>query len=110
MRISQIMFLLAVYTAIAAEEQWARSLEKQGVVIETRKVSGSDYKEFRATMTVKASLQKSLLVMQDFAGYKSWMKDCKESRRVYSCAKADCRPTNEINSSSFSMTFIYWPS
>lgn len=82
MRISQFMFLFAVSTAIAAEEPWARSLEKQGIVIETRKVSGSDHKEFRATMAVKASLQKSLLVMQDFAGYKSWMKDCKESRRV----------------------------
>ncbi|WP_041948419.1 START domain-containing protein [Turneriella parva] len=82
MRISSLLPFLALAAAIFAEEPWIRSLEKAGIVIETRKVSGSDYKEFRATMRVNASLQKSLAVMQDFNGYKSWMKDCKESRRL----------------------------
>jgi len=82
LRISQVLFLFGISAAAIADEPWARTLDKHGVVIETRKVLGSDYKEFRATMTVKANLQKSLAVMQDFAGYKKWMKDCKESRRI----------------------------
>lgn len=95
------MVWLAVTTALCAEEPWARSLEKQGVVIETRKVSGSDYKEFRATMIVNANLAKSLAVMQDFSGYKRWMKDCKESRRL-----AELSPSSGI---VYSLQSAPWP-
>lgn len=61
---------------------WKKALSKNGITIETRAVSGSDYKEFKATMIAKTTLKKAIAVMEDIPGYAGWMKDCKEARQL----------------------------
>lgn len=68
--------------AILSDAGWQRNLEKDGIVIETRPVAGSAYKEFKATMIAKTTLARVLVVMQDIKGYVEWMKDCKEAKRI----------------------------
>lgn len=61
---------------------WKQNLEKNGVLIETRAVSGSAYKEFRATMNARTTMAKVVAAMNDIPGYARWMQDCKEARRL----------------------------
>lgn len=79
-----IAFLFAAVSLSAAfgDSAWQRKTEKDGIVIETRTVPGSDFREFRASMRAKTSLEKAVAVMEDIPGYTGWMKDCKEARRI----------------------------
>ncbi|MFO1470832.1 MAG: START domain-containing protein [Turneriella sp.] len=65
---------------VISEDGWKRGLEKNGIMIETRSIPGSAYKEFKARMVVKAKLSKAISIMEDIPGYTGWMKDCKEAR------------------------------
>lgn len=93
--------LLASTGFFSADPDWKTSVVKEGITIETRPVSGSAYKEFRARMVLKSTLEKANQVMQDIPGYTRWMKDCKEARRI-----AQLSPTSGI---IYSLQSAPWP-
>ena len=98
-------YLFACFTIFIAVTpvlpDWTTNLEKNGIRIETRAVSGSAYKEFRATMTAKTSMAKVQEVMQDIPAYATWMKDCKEARRI--------RKNSENSGVVYSLQATPWP-
>lgn len=81
----RILFSLALalwQSQVFSDAAWHAGLNKNGIRIETRAVSGSAYKQFRATMLVRADIARAIAVMEDFAGYVKWMKDCKTARHL----------------------------
>lgn len=77
-----VVATLLLFLFITNIPAWERKLHRDGIVVDVRAVSGSDFKEFRARMRVKSNLAKAVAVMRDIAGYTRWMKDCKEAREI----------------------------
>ncbi len=79
---SPIVMLLVVFAISQGLSSWERKLNRDGIVVDVRSVPGSDFKEFKARMRVKSTLERATEVMRDIPGYARWMKDCKEAREV----------------------------
>lgn len=103
----RLFFLCATFAVaclgatVFAQNVWKTSLVRDGITIETRPVAGSAFKEFRATMVSKTSLEKASQVMQDISGYTRWMKDCKEAKRIETIS-----PTSGV---IYSLQSTPWP-
>ena len=78
------MFLINLFLTIvlffspALEEfTWEKRLEKDDIIIYTRHVKESNFKEFLAEATMKGSIDEFVDIFTDIENYPSWMPDCK---------------------------------
>ncbi len=71
-----LMISLHVYSQIA----WAIDKDKEGVKVYTRVEEHSEFKSFKAVMTVAASMDEILKILKDADGYSKWYGFTKTSR------------------------------
>ena len=71
-------FILPVW----GKEEWKKEFSKNGVVVYTRAVSGSDIKEFRGICTINADIETVNNALSDIPNLASWMPDCLVSKIV----------------------------
>lgn len=80
---------------------WQLSKSKNQISVYTRKVDYSNYKEFRAEMTVTSKPEAIVTFLQNIDGYKEWLPDCLESRKLDQTST-----TEQIN---YLVTDVPWP-
>ncbi|HOT44166.1 MAG TPA: START domain-containing protein [Spirochaetota bacterium] len=71
------LFITSV--APAQENNWTLKKNRKGIQVYTRDVPGSDFKEFRATIVVEATMAGVLKLMEDIRSYPLWFPKLKES-------------------------------
>ena len=59
------------------EEEWKKDLEKDDIIIYTRHIEGSKFKEFLAEASMNGTIDKFIEVFTDIEAYPNWMPDCK---------------------------------
>jgi hypothetical protein len=65
------LLLLLLLSPLHAEE-WRLESDEEGIRISTRKVEGSEIRQFRAETQVPSSIDRVLAVYDDFARYPEW--------------------------------------
>lgn len=68
--------------AYATSGDWRMDRDKDGIQVYTRAVEDSALREFRAEMTVEASVEEALRLLDDTDNLVNWLADCKKSKRV----------------------------
>ena len=68
---SWLLFIL-MFQNVLAQEDWEMVKEEDGIKVYTKPVSTSDFKAFKATMTIDESIQSFLSVLYDIEGLTSW--------------------------------------
>lgn len=61
---------------------WDLEKEKNGITVHTREVEGSELKEFRGKIKLKADLNTVVSLIEDNPNYVTWFKDCKHAEAV----------------------------
>ena len=64
------------------DPEWKLEKNKKGVVVYTRTIPGSFYKEFKGVTTIKCSMSTIMAVFRDIPGFTEWMHDCIESTNL----------------------------
>ena len=78
-----IFFVLAFSAPLyAVEYPWQLKKTTEGISVYTRKVEGSPILEFKATVTVNASVAKIIPLFEDVKGLTSWYYQCVHSGLV----------------------------
>lgn len=75
-----MIFMSSEVLGQGASSSWALTKHEAGVQVFTRKIEGSNYKEFKATTVVDADLTTCVAVMHDVSHYNEWMCDTKASK------------------------------
>lgn len=61
---------------------WKTVKIKDGIVVKTRPVEGSGFKEFQGVTQIKTSLASLIALLDDTSAYTLWMPNCTEARVV----------------------------
>jgi hypothetical protein len=64
------------------DEAWEKAIDKDGVVISTRPVDSTDFKEFLAETQMRGTIEKFKEILLDIERYHKWMPDCKSAEVV----------------------------
>jgi hypothetical protein len=64
------------------DTEWKLEKNKNGVSVYTRNITGSSYKEFKAVVTVSASLSTVVSVFKNTNGFIEWMDKCIEASQL----------------------------
>ena len=73
MKIYMLLFLL---THALFASQWHLDKEKDGIVVYTREVEGSDFLEFKGVVEVNASVDAVVAFLYDIPRTSEWIHDC----------------------------------
>ncbi len=81
------MILLLILTFIlnplvANDHEWKKSLDKDEILIYTRKINASKFDEFRAETRMSGSINKFRQIITDIDNYHEWLPDCKSAEIV----------------------------
>ncbi len=76
------LFALLLASPWLLADEWETRLEKNSVVVETRKLEGSNYEEFRAFTVVDVNVASALALLRDSDACTAWVFRCKESRTL----------------------------
>jgi len=60
-------------------DDWKKSLEKDGIVIYTRKLKSSPFKEFLAEAEMNGTIANFKNIISDIDQYNQWMPDCRSA-------------------------------
>jgi len=71
------------------DNDWKKSLDKDEIVIYTRKVESSSVKEFLAKAEMKGNIFTFREIMTDVENYNSWMPDVKSAEVIEEISKID---------------------
>lgn len=74
---SWLLFIL-MFQNVLAQEDWELVKEENGIKVYTKPVSTSDFKAFKATMTIDESVHAFLSVIHDIDGLVSWGYNLKD--------------------------------
>jgi len=75
------MLLIACNGMIAAaQEAWKLETDKEGIKVYSKTSEGSDFKSFKAQMTVKGSIHAFAAVLQDIDNMKDWGYSLKSTK------------------------------
>ena len=66
------LLLILMFQNGLAQENWKMEKEEDGIKVYTKPVSTSEFKAFKATMTIDESIQSFLSVIYDIDGLPSW--------------------------------------
>lgn len=81
--------MLSVFINPIFAQNWSLAKDKNGVKVYTRKIDGWGIKEYKATMTIKASLKKVIGTLKDVPGRYKWLHNTVEIREV-------ARPNSDV--------------
>lgn len=73
-------FISLVFSPWTLAAEWESRLDKDGVVVESRRQEGAKYEEFRAYTLVESNVASALALLQDTTACTEWVFRCKESR------------------------------
>lgn len=70
-----VLMILVCLSAhcLAKESEWVKKLDKDGIIVYTSKVEGSELDAFRATVEVESSLSAIVALLRDYDHYPKWM-------------------------------------
>jgi hypothetical protein len=85
----------------AEDTDWQISKSKKLILLYTRKVSYSDYKEFKGEMIVASNPEAIVKYLRNIDDYKDWLPDCLESKKLDAISASE-----QIN---YVLTDIPWP-
>jgi hypothetical protein len=76
--------LIILFTTITSlfSQTWEQALSKDAITVWTRKVSWSEYKEFKGETTINANLNNILSVFDDLTTYTKWVHNCIEATQI----------------------------
>lgn len=77
-RLMALLIFLAASCFVAADE-WTTRLDKDGILVESRKTEGSKYEEFRAQTLLDVNVASALALLRDTDACTRWVFRCKES-------------------------------
>ena len=77
-----LIFLIRPVLSVYSQDGWELAKDSEGIQIFTRRVEGSDFKEFRCTTTMDAALTALVAVYQDVDAYAEWMPNTSEVRML----------------------------
>jgi len=83
-----MLFRLTIFLAFLffglfqSQNEWKKTLDKDGITIQTRKVDGSPFHEFLAETRMPGSISAFKKVFSDVTNYPSWMPDCKTTELI----------------------------
>jgi len=77
-----ILCLLTILPIWAGQNPWQTVKEKEGIIVKTRAVEGSGFKEFQGVTYVRASLASLIALLSDTSAYTQWMPNCIEAYQV----------------------------
>jgi len=81
------LMFLPIY--LGAQSGWSLATDKDDIKIYTRSVSGSSFKEFKAEMTVRASLSALVELLDDVENQVNWIHNCAEARRLRTISRTE---------------------
>lgn len=73
---------LALSSFTLDEAAWTLEKNENGISVYTRAYPNSSYKEFKAVMTVQASLSSLVALKNDFESYPQWYYECPEAKTL----------------------------
>lgn len=76
-----LIILWATISSLFAQN-WEPQICKEGVTVWTRKISWSDYKEFKGETIINGSLNDILSVFDDISSYTKWIYNCIEAKQI----------------------------
>ena len=84
MRYKSLLFLLIIVSTISfdsvAQALWEIDKNKQGIKVYTKFEKESDFKSFKAVITVSASIADIIEILKNADGYKKWYEYTKTSK------------------------------
>lgn len=80
---------------------WELAKKQDGVTVYTRSVKGSNFKEYKAVTSIKASLPSLVAVVEDVAAYPLWIHTCKEGKLL--------KRINEKETYNYTINDAPWP-
>ena len=98
--ILSLISILFVSSNIIAQN-WEKKADKDGVVVYTRSVAGSSFKEFKGETTVKSSLNALVALVDDHDAMINWMHNCSESKLL--------KRLNRTEGYNYTVTKAPWP-
>lgn len=66
------LFFILMFQTVCAQEDWKMVKEEKGIKVFTKSVSTSNFKAFKAIMTLDESVQAFLSVLYDVEGLSTW--------------------------------------
>jgi len=82
-----IVLILFIFTS--GTEPWVERKNKNNIVVYTRKVTTSDYKEIKITTNVKTTLSSIVKALSDVDHFKEWIYNCTQATLVKKSSDAD---------------------
>lgn len=85
MIVSKPLFIIANLLFILPfmeENEWELSLDKDDIVVYTRQLETSRFKEFKTESKMSGSIEKFREILTDIDKYNEWMPDCKAAEIV----------------------------
>ena len=73
---------LAIFLLTFDENEWKLSLDKDNIIIYTRKTETSRFKEFLAEAKMDGTIEDFKRVITDIAHYTDWIPDCKSAEII----------------------------
>ncbi|MDZ7607601.1 MAG: hypothetical protein U5K79_18880 [Cyclobacteriaceae bacterium] len=64
------------------QSEWKKELDKDGIIIHTRKIDGSQFHEFLAETRMPGTIPAFKKVLSDVTNYPDWMPDCKSAELI----------------------------
>jgi len=78
MHIRISIFLIFLFSGLLrSQQEWNKALDKDGIIIHTRKVVGSTFLEFLAETRMAGTIAGFKKTFTDVSNYADWMPDCK---------------------------------
>jgi hypothetical protein len=77
------IFSNSLFNLKTEDNEWQLAKNKSDILIYTRKVSYSNYKEFKGEIVVSANSDKVVSILRNIEMYKDWLPDCLESKRIH---------------------------
>jgi hypothetical protein len=76
------ILILLLISVKSFSQQWVLKRDELGVKVFTSKTDGSNFKQFRGEVTVKANLGSILKLIDSIPEYPKWMHNCEYSERL----------------------------
>jgi len=83
------------------KSEWQLSKSEKQISVYTRQVNYSDYKEFKAVMSVKSSPEAIITLLRNIEDYERWLPDCLESKIL--------NKTSDNHQINYILMDIPWP-
>ncbi len=74
-----IFLALLFFGSFQSRNGWKKALDKDGIVIHTRKVDGSPFHEFLAETRIPGTVPAFKKIFSNVAEYPAWMPECKSA-------------------------------